>query len=378
MDNQLNILDMMNAAIQEKDQDSINNIWNVKPDNWQKEEEAKRQKEAKRQRELKKELKGSKNKINTKKEEQKFKFPIFVSFLTVDYLFCSDDFGGVTEVTSEEVRLKLAEDYKALRIKKQVVWSREKLSKEEKEAIPDNDPMKKAKSILYFSIKGSSKGAMRIAHKDDMKKLKSLQQGVAYIFAEDGNYRVLRNKIGIFSVKAKNIPQMPKAGEFFSFGLKKIPFTLLKDIITAFYYVYSNHQTESAAQIFYNQVSEKYFIHYPKQTVSKYYVNYQSDRAFCRTIIPVMDLHSHHVMKIDFSEIDDEDEINGQLYCIIKDMFLSGNELYYKISCRIGLNGDFLNIDPDIIFSGLENHVLLSNYNKENISSMLSSIDQFN
>lgn len=344
MDHQLNILDIVNANSDKKSNFSI-------PQSWIEEEEKKK----KKAQEVKKNL-SKPSKQNTSPSDKTFKFPIYVSFFTMDKLYYPDDFGGEAAVSAEQVRLKLATDYKAFRIKKQVVWAEESLTKALKKSLDDSDPMKVANTILYFTIKGSTKGAIRITHQDDMVKLNS-NNGPAYVFGQDGNYRIEQNRLGVFSVRTKEIPDLPIISEFFHFSLPKIPFRLLISIIQSFYSVYKRLNSEAAAHILYDLQNKRYVIEYPVQSVYETNVRYSRNIRSSKQFITVLDIHSHHTMKVNFSSMDDRDEINGQLYMIVKNMQLDNKVLTFELGCRFGLNGDFLTIDPISIFDHIQHNI---------------------
>lgn len=82
----------------------------------------------------------------------------------------------------------------------------------------------------------------------------------------------------------------------------------------------------------------------PKQAATPGAVNY---RGGSETSI-VLDLHSHHEMRAFFSATDDADEQGLRLYGVIGRIYTRP-----EIRLRVGVYGDWLELDPLEIFEGL-------------------------
>lgn len=100
-------------------------------------------------------------------------------------------------------------------------------------------------------------------------------------------------------------------------------------------------------------IEQMYHFHYldtgwrvsvPKQEASTGRVSYRGGSE--ATV--GLDLHSHHEMAAYFSQTDDRDEQGARFYAVIGRIFTKP-----EIALRLGLYGDWLELDPLFLFEGL-------------------------
>lgn len=100
-------------------------------------------------------------------------------------------------------------------------------------------------------------------------------------------------------------------------------------------------------------VEQMYHFHYldtgwrvsvPKQEASAGRVSYRGGGEASVGL----DLHSHHEMDAYFSSTDDRDEQGARFYAVIGKIFTAP-----EIVLRLGLYGDWLDLDPLFLFDGL-------------------------
>ena len=125
---------------------------------------------------------------------------------------------------------------------------------------------------------------------------------------------------------------------------------MLIQIISFFKSLMNGEQElEALANIYWDTKDNRYYIHIPKQIVSKARVDAQLADVGER-FIHVMDIHSHNAMKAYFSEIDDDDEKATRIYAVIGRL----DKFFPDISARISVGGKFVDINPSLIFEGIQ------------------------
>lgn len=205
----------------------------------------------------------------------------------------------------------------------------------------------KKDKLLVAYLTGSRKGAF-VSSLEEQSHYIRQPYSIQKYTANNHTYRIENTPVGLF-VSGDDI----HCGEF-TFHLPKIPSSILKEIHDYFYqvnqYGIKNYSCnlEAACQLFFDKTSKQYFVYYPRQVVSKYYVDYIRNvhLEHSQNMILVMDIHSHHSMDAIFSEDDNEDEKGTRLYGVMGKI----NENYYELSLRAGTGGLFIPLSRDTIF----------------------------
>lgn len=172
-----------------------------------------------------------------------------------------------------------------------------------------------------------------------------------YILAGDGLHKRARNQfmtacIQVAACHVAGLPPLPPAivdriipaaGGYFPGAL------LLDDV----YNDASRYGEDGLERMYHLHVDgQRAWVSVPDQTMSEYKVTYGYGN-FDPTII--CDLHSHHSMPAFFSDTDDRDEQGFGFYAVIGDLFSE----HPQLRIRLGMYGDFLELDPDVLFDGL-------------------------
>lgn len=176
---------------------------------------------------------------------------------------------------------------------------------------------------------------------------------IAFVPSSDGKvYEVRRNKIGTFIAESYNgsILQNIRAG--FIPALPKIPYQMLSEIIAFFKsYVVDTGELEAYVNIYWSLREQKYYVHVPRQWVTKDSVNAlipgtDDDDEY----ILVMEVHSHNSMEAAFSFTDNQDERATRLYTVIGRM----DKVFPDITTRFAVGGKHVEIRPSLVFDCIE------------------------
>ena len=128
----------------------------------------------------------------------------------------------------------------------------------------------------------------------------------------------------------------------FKFGMDKIPFTILFQIIALFR---ADLTRECVVQILWNE-DEGYYIREVAYDATKTYLKYEPVPG--RDVL-VMTVHSHNTMRAIFSRTDDNDEIYTGLFGVIGCL---GPNSRPEMSFRAGMEGCFKGIPTGHLFGG--------------------------
>ncbi len=192
------------------------------------------------------------------------------------------DFEGKTEVTLEEVRVALEEVYP-------------EFSKERTEMIYDE------RGFIIPVLKGSKKGLTVTSTRKN--------QNLFMVQGRDGNrYRIEQMPYGQFDCR--------EDGEEVDFHLSagKIPGSLFCEILRFFR---KDPRKEAAVQIFYDDKTDSYELHFPKQYAEACSVVFDRDMLLEEKKVLVMDAHSHGRMNAFFSSVDNRDEKGTRLFLVL-------------------------------------------------------------
>lgn len=141
-----------------------------------------------------------------------------------------------------------------------------------------------------------------------------------------------------------------RAGEF-QMTLPKIPRYIMEEIYCFFLAVKNKmpRSNEAAAQIFWDKSKKKYFVYYPQQVVDTVSVSFERSMELEHDSnnVLVMDVHSHGVIRPNFSAVDDNDEKGTRLFCVLGDM---SDTTAYHFSLRAGTGGNFIQVADEDVF----------------------------
>lgn len=176
---------------------------------------------------------------------------------------------------------------------------------------------------------------------------------IAFVPSNNGRvYEVRSNRIGTFIAEADNVSILKKVRAGFVPALPKIPYSILAEIITFFKaYVTTAEELEAMAYIYWSFADEKYYVHVPKQQVSKASVDAMLPEMDEDKFLLVMEIHSHNTMRAVFSPTDDMDERATRLYTVVGRL----DKLFPDIVTRISVGGKYVEINPTSIFDGIDN-----------------------
>ncbi|KQN96840.1 hypothetical protein [Paenibacillus sp. Leaf72] len=173
-----------------------------------------------------------------------------------------------------------------------------------------------------------------------------------YIPSRDGNvYQVRQGSIYTVCRIAKVVPLVDSIREGVTFNLPLIPWTFLHTFISLARHYAVKYCVEFYGEIHWNDTQKKYRIVYPKQIVTKGHV--LPDKEHLSNIASeswewekVMEIHSHHFWDAKPSAQDDRSETGNCLYAIVGKL----DEIMPQVTCRIHIDGDFMDIKTTSIF----------------------------
>ena len=278
-----------------------------------------------------------------------------------------------TSITFEALRLEKAEDFPELDDGENVSWkvtygsitkavttpkdttiASFKKKIEESKEFPD--AIKKSKGDMKCeitpTIKAKKKGVMA-AYKGLYESVEAAQEGkkaIAYVPSENGRlYEIRSNGVGTFIAETQKAASFQKVRAGFIPALPKIPFSILSEILAFFKsYITEEKVTEALAYIFWSKSEEKYFVHIPKQEVSKASVDTTEMPLNDERFTLVMEIHSHNTMSAYFSADDDKDERATGLYAVVGRF----DKVFPDILVRISVGGKFVQVPLEDVFDG--------------------------
>ena len=278
-----------------------------------------------------------------------------------------------TSITFEALRLEKAEDFPELDDGENVSWrvTYGSISKnvttpkdttiasfkkkiEESKEFPD--AIKKAKGKLQCeispSVKAKKKGVMA-AYKGLYESVEDAQmsnKAISYVPSENGRlYEIRSNGVGTFIAETKRATAFRKVRAGFIPALPKIPFSVLAEVLAFFKsYITKDSITEALAYIFWSREEERYFVHIPKQEVTRDSVDTTEMPLDDDRFILVMEIHSHNTMSAYFSGDDDKDEKATGVYAVTGRL----DKVFPDILVRISVGGKFVEIPVEDVFCG--------------------------
>lgn len=239
--------------------------------------------------------------------------------------------------------------------KKTTIASLKKQIEESKEFM---DCLKKAKGEVECkvipSVTAKKKGIVS-SYKgvfDSVEDAAASGKAIGFVPSDDGKvYEVRANKIGVFISEAERVSMMRKVRAGFIPALPKIPYSMLSEILSFFKeYVTDTGELEALAYIYWSFVDSRYYVHVPKQQVSKASVDSSIPELDEDKFVLVMEIHSHNTMEARFSPTDDRDERATRLYTVVGRM----DKVFPDITTRASVGGKYVEIEPETVFEGFD------------------------
>ena len=239
--------------------------------------------------------------------------------------------------------------------KKTTIASLKKQIEESKEFM---ECLKKAKGEIECkvipSVTAKKKGIVS-SYKgvfDSVEDAAASGKAICFVPSDDGKvYEVRANKIGTFISEAERVSMMRKVRAGFIPALPKIPYSMLSEILSFFKeYVTDTGELEALAYIYWSFVDSRYYVHVPKQQVSKASVDSSIPELDEEKFVLVMEIHSHNTMAARFSPTDDRDERATRLYTVVGRM----DKVFPDITTRASVGGKYVEIQPETVFEGFD------------------------
>lgn len=160
-----------------------------------------------------------------------------------------------------------------------------------------------------------------------------------YVASQDGQlYEVRESEIGKMVAPALKIDAFEQVNPAFEFSLPKIPATFLSQIISFFKTFTTKGNYEVMVIVYWDRQEEKYVLNCPKQIVTSVSINVFYDEQFLGRnrlrYIPVLEIHSHNVMRAFFSTVDDADETEFGLYGVIGRLNQDEVEMIFRVKAN--------------------------------------------
>ncbi|MBQ0137964.1 MAG: hypothetical protein KBT36_01565 [Kurthia sp.] len=160
----------------------------------------------------------------------------------------------------------------------------------------------------------------------------------------------------------QNFSQLP--GKFtptFEWHLPKIPNKILRQIVGFFRsYVMESAQYEVALRVYWDNVVNEFIVDCPKQTVTPVLIHFEQMEQYAGVnalrYIPVLEIHSHNVMRAFFSSTDDENEQSFNTTFGVFGVFGRLNREAYEMVFRAKMKDQALEIQVNEIFELNEEH----------------------
>ncbi|HCG4535993.1 TPA: hypothetical protein NJY08_004843 [Salmonella enterica subsp. enterica serovar Typhi str. AG3] len=152
-----------------------------------------------------------------------------------------------------------------------------------------------------------------------------------------------------------SIKSCPITPASFEWILPKIPNKILRQIVGFFRsYIHENNEYEVALQIYWDRKREKYIVDCPKQVVTSVNISLEHNAEFrgqqASRYIPILDIHSHNVMRAFFSAVDDRDEQAFNTTFGVFGVFGRLNRSDFEMVFRAKMRSDVIDIKPEQLF----------------------------
>ena len=279
--------------------------------------------------------------------------------------------------TFEDLRQKYEADFPELSDEKTISWSvsygktTKSISNPGSDKVYDikaeiekskafKDALKKAKTdaeknpecIVMLFKKAQTKGEALSGIKElclTQAKAAQTNKPIVLLPSKDGRvYEQRRNEIGCFTAPAENVREFEDIRAEFKMALPKIPAHIFSKVMGFFKSISDELHYEVLVHILYDTERKEYIIKVPKQKISEFSVNSETDAPYPDRYIHVMDFHSHNTMPAIFSGTDNADEKETRLYAVAGRF----DKTFPEITVRAGCAGKFIPLCPENIFEG--------------------------
>ncbi|MBM7607266.1 hypothetical protein JOD29_000503 [Lysinibacillus composti] len=141
----------------------------------------------------------------------------------------------------------------------------------------------------------------------------------------------------------------------FEWILPKIPNKFLRQIVGFFRsFITEEHEYEVAVKIYFDMEKEKYVLDVPEQIVTPVYISMINTPEYtgqnASRYLPVMEVHSHNVMRAFFSDTDDADEQGNSTTFGVYGVLGRLNLKEYEMVFRAKMRDDEIRIQPEQLF----------------------------
>lgn len=141
----------------------------------------------------------------------------------------------------------------------------------------------------------------------------------------------------------------------FEWNIPKIPNKILRQIVGFFRsYVMEKAQYEVALRVYWDDVAKDFIIDCPKQTVTPVLIQFEQIEQYAGVnamrYIPVLEIHSHNVMRAFFSSTDDENEQSFNTTFGVFGVFGRLNREPYEMIFRAKMKEHALDVQAHEIF----------------------------
>ena len=165
----------------------------------------------------------------------------------------------------------------------------------------------------------------------------------------------IRDKI-IKAYGFQGFSQLPfKFEPTFEWNLPKIPNKILRQIVGFFRsYVMEKAQYEVALRVYWDDVLKEFIVDCPKQTVTPVFIHFEQMEQYAGVnamrYIPVLEIHSHNVMRAFFSRTDDENEQSFNTTFGVFGVFGRLNRDPYEMIFRAKMKDQALEVEASDLF----------------------------
>jgi hypothetical protein len=176
-------------------------------------------------------------------------------------------------------------------------------------------------------------------------------KAICLVPGRDGSvYEIRRTETGEYVTPASGCAELSEIRAGFLPALPLVPGSVLLEITRFFrLLIGENVSCEAIANIYWDKRDRKYFIHIPKQRVTrtsaKSDLTNVPDPEHC---LHYADVHSHNTMPARFSARDDADEKATRVYIVLGRL----HEDRPEIGIRVSSGGKYIPVDFSLIFGG--------------------------
>lgn len=152
-----------------------------------------------------------------------------------------------------------------------------------------------------------------------------------------------------------SLKECPITPASFEWILPKIPNKILRQIIGFFRsYIQEKNEYEVALKVYWDRNKEKFVLDCPKQVVTSVNIVLEHNPEFtgqnATRYIPIMEVHSHNVMRAFFSDTDNRDEQAFNTTFGVFGVFGRLNRCQYEMVFRAKMRNDMIAINPEQLF----------------------------